>query len=131
MLSNKEIICPNNLINVAKKSGPVDAAIVNAGEIFPMESVHKAVEHKLINPIFIGNQDEINKSGGIYGKSVDLSCGFCHGNVDEVSDQIIDYLKQDDYSVVISSGGQKRYDKIVETLNAENFLFFSVVNIVF
>ena len=61
MLSNKKIVCPNNLINVAKKSGRIDAAIVNAGEIFPMESVHKAVEHNLIKPIFIGNQDEINK----------------------------------------------------------------------
>jgi len=61
MLSNKKIVCPNNLINVAKKSGAVDAAIVNAGEIFPMESVHKAVKHNLINPIFIGNQDEIKK----------------------------------------------------------------------
>jgi phosphotransacetylase len=61
MLSNKKIVCPNNLIDVAKKSGTVNAAIVNAGEIFPMESVHKAVEHNLINPIFIGNQDEIKK----------------------------------------------------------------------
>ena len=39
MLSNKKIVCPNNLINVAKKVGTVDAAIVNAGEILPMESV--------------------------------------------------------------------------------------------
>ena len=61
MLSNKKIVCPNNLIKIAKKSGTVDAAIVNAGEIFPMESVHKAVEHNLINPIFIGNKDEIKK----------------------------------------------------------------------
>jgi len=61
MLSNKKIICPNNLINVAKKAGIVDAAIVNAGEIFPMESVHKAVQHNLINPIFIGNESEIKK----------------------------------------------------------------------
>jgi len=61
MLSNKKIICPDNLINVAKKLGTVDAAIVNAGEIFPMESVYKAVEHNLINPIFIGNKDEIKK----------------------------------------------------------------------
>jgi len=59
MLSNKKIICPNNLINVAKKIGTVDAAIVNAGEIFPMESVHKAVQHNLINPTFIGNENEI------------------------------------------------------------------------
>ena len=61
MLSNKKIVCSNNLLNVAKKSGIVDAAIVNAGEIFPMESVHMAVEHNLINPIFIGNQDKIKK----------------------------------------------------------------------
>jgi len=61
MLSNKKIICPNNLINVAKKAGVIDAAIVNAGQIFPMESVHKAVQHNLINPIFIGDKNEINK----------------------------------------------------------------------
>ena len=61
MLSNKKIVCPNNLINVAKKKGVVNAAIVNAGEIFPMESVHKAVQHNLINPIFIGDKNQINK----------------------------------------------------------------------
>ena len=61
MLSNKKIICPNNLISVAKKTGTVDAAIVNAGEIFPMESVHKAVQHNLINPTFIGDENEIKK----------------------------------------------------------------------
>ena len=61
MLSNKKIICPNNLIEFSKKVGVVDAAIVNAGEIFPMESVHKAVQHNLINPIFIGNESEIKK----------------------------------------------------------------------
>ena len=51
MLSNKKIICTNNIINAAKKTGVVDAAIANAGEIFPMESVHKATQHNLINPI--------------------------------------------------------------------------------
>ena len=61
MLSNKKIICPNNLINVAKKVGIINAAIVNAGEIFPMESVHKAVQNNLIKPIFIGNEIEIKK----------------------------------------------------------------------
>ena len=62
MLSNKKIVCPNNLINVAKKVGTVDAAIVNAGEIFPMESVHKAVQNNLINPLFIGNEIEIKNT---------------------------------------------------------------------
>jgi phosphate acetyltransferase len=61
MLSNKKIICPTNLINLAKKKGTIDAAIVNAGEIFPMESVQKAVQHNLINPFFIGNKNEIIK----------------------------------------------------------------------
>ena len=61
MLSNKKIVCPNNLINFAKKTGTINAAIVNAGAIFPMESVHKAVHHNLINPTFIGNEDEIKK----------------------------------------------------------------------
>ena len=61
MLSNKKIVCPNNLINVAKKTGVFEAAIVNAGEIFPMESVHKAVQYNLINPTFIGNENEIKK----------------------------------------------------------------------
>jgi len=61
MLSNKKIVCPNNLIKVAKKTGTVEAAIVNAGEIFPMESVHKAVQYNLINPTFIGKGNEIKK----------------------------------------------------------------------
>ena len=61
MLSNKKIICPTNLIKLAKKKGTIDAAIVNAGEIFPMESVQKAVQHNLINPFFIGNKNEIIK----------------------------------------------------------------------
>ena len=61
MLSNKKIVCPNNLINRAKKIGLVNAAIVNAGEILPMESTHKAVQNNLINPIFIGNETEIKK----------------------------------------------------------------------
>ena len=61
MLSNKKIVCPNNLINKAKKRGIIDAAIVNAGEIFPMESVHKAVQHNLINPTFIGDKRKIEE----------------------------------------------------------------------
>ena len=61
MLSDKKIICPNNLLTVAKKKGTIDAAIVNAGEIFPMESVLKAVENNLINPIFIGDENQIKK----------------------------------------------------------------------
>ena len=38
MLSNKEIVCPNNLLDVAHKKKAVKAAIVNAGLPLPMLS---------------------------------------------------------------------------------------------
>ena len=44
MLSNKEIVCPNNLLNVAKKKKDVTAAIVNAGRPLPMHSALEAVK---------------------------------------------------------------------------------------
>ena len=62
MLSNKEIVCPNNLLDVAhKKKGPVKAGIVNAGKPLPMLSVQDAVNENLIEPIFIGDEKEILK----------------------------------------------------------------------
>ncbi len=61
MLSNKEIVCPNNLLNFAHKKKGVKVAVVNAGKPLPMISVQDAVNKNLIEPIFIGNQDEINK----------------------------------------------------------------------
>ena len=61
MLSDKEIICPNNLLNVAHKKKCVKAAIVNAGKLLPMISVHDAVNENLIDPIFIGDETEIIK----------------------------------------------------------------------
>ena len=59
MLSNKEIICPNNLLNEAHKKKGVKAAIVNAGKPLPMLSVQDAVNENLIEPIFIGDEKEI------------------------------------------------------------------------
>ncbi len=61
MLSNKEIICPDNLVKVAKKKGNVTAGIVNAGKPLPMHSAMEAVKENLITPIFIGDKDEIQK----------------------------------------------------------------------
>ena len=61
MLSDKEIICPNNLLNVASKKKGVIAGIVNAGKPLPMLSVMDAVKENLIEPIFIGDKDEIQK----------------------------------------------------------------------
>ena len=61
MLSDKEIICPNNLLDVAHKKKGVVAGIVNAGKPLPMLSVMDAVNEGLIIPIFIGDKDEIQK----------------------------------------------------------------------
>ena len=61
MLSNKEIICPNNLLNTAHKKKGVKAAIVNAGKKLPMISTQDAVNENLIEPIFIGNEKDILK----------------------------------------------------------------------
>ena len=61
MLSNKEIVCPNNLLDVAHKKKGVKAAIVNAGMPLPMLSVQDAVKENLIEPIFIGDKKEIQK----------------------------------------------------------------------
>ena len=61
MLSNKEIVCPNNLLDVAHKKRSVKAAIVNAGLPLPMISVQDAVNEDLITPIFIGNKEDIQK----------------------------------------------------------------------
>ena len=61
MLSDKEIVCPNNLLNVAHEKKGVVAGIVNAGKPLPMLSVMDAVNEDLIIPIFIGDKDEIQK----------------------------------------------------------------------
>ena len=61
MLSNKEIVCPNNLLDKAHKKKGVKVAIVNAGKSLPMISVQDSVNENLIEPIFIGNKHEILK----------------------------------------------------------------------
>jgi len=61
MLSNKEIVCPENLLRVAKNKKDVTAGIVNAGKLLPMHSVMEAVKESLITPIFIGDKKEIQK----------------------------------------------------------------------
>ena len=61
MLSSKEIVCPNNLLDLAHKKKGVKVAVVNAGKPLPMQSVQDAVKENLIEPIFIGDEKEINK----------------------------------------------------------------------
>jgi len=61
MLSNKEIICPNNLLDHAHKKKGVKVAVVNAGKPLPMLSIQDAVNENLVEPIFIGDKKEILK----------------------------------------------------------------------
>ena len=61
MLSDKEIVCPHNLLEVAHQKKGVPAAIVNAGKPLPMQSTMDAVNENLITPILIGDKIEIQK----------------------------------------------------------------------
>ena len=61
MLSNKEIVCPNNLLDKAYEKKGIKVAVVNAGKPLPMLSVQDAVAENLIEPIFIGDKKEILK----------------------------------------------------------------------
>ena len=61
MFSKKEIICPNNLLKIAKNKGPVKAVIVNAGKKVAIESTRQAVKANLIDPVFVGDKSLILK----------------------------------------------------------------------
>ena len=71
MLSKKEIICPNNLLKIAKNKGPVKAVIVNAGKKVAIESTSQAVKANLI-------VDDAQKHGHDLKK--------CHAYSDSFSD---------------------------------------------
>ena len=61
MLSRKEIICPENLLKIAKTKGPIKVVIVNAGKSVSIESAKQAVDEGLIDPIFVGDKPIIEK----------------------------------------------------------------------
>ena len=61
MLSKKEIICPENLLKIAKEKGPVKAVIVNAVKEVAIVSAKQAVEANLIIPVFVGDKATIEK----------------------------------------------------------------------
>ena len=61
MIRSKEVQIPSNLISLAKKTPNLSAGIICANHDSSMESAKKSVELNLINPIFIGNKQEINE----------------------------------------------------------------------
>ena len=62
MLSKKDIICPENLLKLAKTKGPTKVAIVNAVKPVSIESAKQAVDANLIIPVFIGDKSIIEKN---------------------------------------------------------------------
>ena len=61
MLSSKKIICPENLLKLAKTKGPVKVVIVNAGKAVSIKSTKQAFDEGLIEPVFIGDKKIIEK----------------------------------------------------------------------
>ena len=62
MLSTKDIICPENLLKIAKTKGPAKAVIVNAIKPVSIESAKQAVDANLIIPVFIGDKSVIENN---------------------------------------------------------------------
>ena len=61
MLTKKNIVCPQNLLKLAKETGVVKAVIVNAGKKIVIEATKQAVNEGLIEPVFVGEKKIIEK----------------------------------------------------------------------
>ncbi len=59
MLSSTPIECPQYLIDQAKQLTAAPTAIVNAGARLPMESAQQAAEKGLIEPVLVGDVNDI------------------------------------------------------------------------
>ncbi len=103
MLSNKEIICPNNLLNVAHKKKGVKVGIVNAGKPLPMLSVQDAVNENLIVPVFIGDKDEILKCASEIGFDIS-NYEVIHESVENNTAAIAAKLAKDGQIKIIVKG---------------------------
>lgn len=59
MLGNQVFECPMSLLNAAKGGKPVRTAVVNAVNAVALESARDATNAGLIEPVLVGNLDEI------------------------------------------------------------------------
>ena len=100
MLTDKEIVCPNNLLDVAHQKKGVSAGIVNAGKSITMMSVMDAVNENLITPTFIGNKEEIEKC------ALDL-------NFDISEFEILDEKNENKTAVIAAELASKEKIKII------------------
>ena len=71
MLTNKKIVVPTNLINLAKKTALIPVGIVCAHHESTMISAKQAYELSLIEPIFIGDKQSIMEEANKLNWSID------------------------------------------------------------
>lgn len=58
-LSDKQPVCPQNLLTLARQHPPARTALVSAAAPLPMQACKMAVDENIQHPIFIGNADAI------------------------------------------------------------------------
>ncbi len=58
-LSDKEPVCPEHLLTLAKNNPPARTAIVRAGSSLPMQAAKAAVDEGIMEPVFIGEENDI------------------------------------------------------------------------
>ncbi|TQV81863.1 bifunctional enoyl-CoA hydratase/phosphate acetyltransferase [Denitrobaculum tricleocarpae] len=61
MLGKNQVECPQSLLRAARSSAPLRTAIVNAGAAVVMESAYDAASAGVIEPVFFGDSDAIQK----------------------------------------------------------------------
>ncbi len=60
-LSNREPVCPEHLLTLARKNPPARTAIVRAGSALPMQAAKEACDNAIIEPVFVGEADDIRR----------------------------------------------------------------------
>ena len=61
MLGKNQVECPQSLLRAARSAPPLRTAIVNAGAAVVMESAYDAASAGIIEPVFFGDRDAIEK----------------------------------------------------------------------
>lgn len=60
-LSKHDPVCPEHLLTLAKQNKPARTAIVRAGSSLPMQAAKDAVEQGIMEPVFVGEAEDIQK----------------------------------------------------------------------
>jgi phosphate acetyltransferase len=66
-VSNREAVCPQNLIDLAKGFAAPRVAIAHAGAPLPMEAAEDATKAGIMTPVFVGEADMIRAEAAKLG----------------------------------------------------------------